>query len=87
MVKTTGRILKSTDIKFEGSLHLDARQTTPRLPQNKDMNLAAPQAHIVEKHPEFAVIEITCCCGTKTYLRCEYAGGNPLADQNPEQTD
>jgi len=29
---------------------------------------------IVESQPEFAVIEITCSCGTGIYLRCEYAG-------------
>jgi hypothetical protein len=34
--------------------------------------LVAPQARIVENHPKFADIEITCSCGTKTYVRCEY---------------
>jgi len=34
---------------------------------------------IVENQPGFAVIEITCCCGEKTYLRCEY-----VSQENPK---
>jgi len=36
--------------------------------------------NIVENQPEFAVIEITCSCGTKTYIRCEYAAAESLAE-------
>ena len=77
MPKPTGRILKSDDVKLEGRVHLDAAQPRVSAAQKNTAALAAPQAHIVESQPEFAVVEITCPCGTKTYLRCEYGGAEP----------
>ena len=74
MKKTAGRILKSNDVKLEGRFHLDVGHIAPSRTKGKNVALATPQVRIVESHPEFGVIEITCSCGTKTYLRCEYAG-------------
>lgn len=99
MVRTSGRILKSDDVKLEGQYQLDLAQaglsgggSTP--PQHRGGTLAAPQVHILENHPEYAVVEVTCSCGTKMCLRCEYAGAQAPDDsqtQNgaieaPEQT-
>ena len=99
MVRTSGRILKSDDVKFEGQYHLDLAQAGlsgegSTLPKHRGGTLAAPQVHILENHPEYAVVEVTCSCGTKTCLRCEYAGAQAPEDsqtQNgaieaPEQT-
>jgi hypothetical protein len=76
MVRTSGRILKSDDVKLEGQYHLDAAQAefAAGEPQQRSAVLAAPQVRISENHPEYAVIEVTCSCGTKMCLRCEYAG-------------
>ncbi|MHC4748205.1 MAG: hypothetical protein ACYS18_12960, partial [Planctomycetota bacterium] len=41
--------------------------------QPKSTTSVQPQARILESRPDFAVIEITCSCGKKTNLRCEYA--------------
>jgi hypothetical protein len=78
MPQSTRRILKSNDIELEGQFHLDISRpgATPR---NNNTALSEPKAHIIEKQAEFAVIEVTCSCGTKTYLRCEYA-----KDQAPD---
>ncbi|RKY24906.1 MAG: hypothetical protein DRP62_02605 [Planctomycetota bacterium] len=73
MQKATGRILKSDDIKLDGQFHLDIGRVGPSPAKEKNTALTAPQAHIVESHPEFTTIEVTCSCGTKTYIRCEYA--------------
>ena len=99
MKKTAGRILKSSDVKFEGRFHLDVGHIAPSQTKGKNAALATPQVRIVESHPEFGVIEITCSCGTKTYLRCEYSGAEPSIegsqtqngkldgpDQKPDQT-
>jgi len=86
MKKTAGRVLKSNDVKLEGQLHLDIGQIAAAQTKEKNVAPATPQVSIVESHPEFAVIEITCSCGTKTYLRCEYAGAESSADQKPDQT-
>jgi len=31
----------------------------------------AEQVRIVERHDEYAVLEVTCSCGSKLYVRCE----------------
>jgi len=73
MPKTAVRILKADDTKLEGQFHLGIAQAGPTPSNNKNAALSTPQANIIEKQPEFTVIEVTCSCGTKTYLRCEYA--------------
>ncbi len=86
MKKTAGHILKGSDVKLEGQFHLDLGQVAPVRAKEKSVASVTPQAQIVENYPEFAVIEITCSCGTKTYLRCEYAGAESSADQRPDET-
>ena len=75
MQKTAGRILKSEEVKLEGRLQLDLPHMQPNLPKSTTAASGTQQAHIVENHPEFALIEITCSCGRRTYLKCEYADG------------
>ena len=74
MGKTAGRILKKSDVKLEGQFTIDIVQPEPGQPKQPGAALAEPQVRIVESRPEFAVIEITCSCGTGMYLRCEYVG-------------
>lgn len=85
MTKAVGYVLKSSDVKLEGCFHLDVMQNAPGLPRQAGTALAAPKAHITENHPEFAVIEITCSCGTKLYLRCEHADGSSAADPKSQE--
>ena len=82
MEKTMGRILKGGDVKLDGQFHLDVAQANSAKGGQKQAGsvLAVPQARIVENHPEYAVIEITCTCGAGMYLRCEYAGAQAPAD-------
>jgi hypothetical protein len=76
MAGISGRILKSDDVKLEGQFHLDPARAASAGdgPQHSGDVLAAPQVRVLENHPEYAVIEVTCTCGTSTRLRCEYAG-------------
>lgn len=87
MKTAAGHILNSNDVKLEGQFHLDIDLATKRLTEEKGAATAAPQAHIVESHPQFVVIEIICSCGTKTYLKCEYADAKPSADEQSNQTE
>jgi hypothetical protein len=75
MQKTAGHILKGEEVKLEGQFHLDVAQsgTTGARPNQSRMVQATPNVRIVQNHPEFAVIEVTCSCGTKTNVTCEYA--------------
>ena len=82
MGKTVGHILKANDTELEGQFHLDLTRASPSPPTKKKPASTMPTARIVENHPEFAVVEVTCSCGTKTHLKCEYAGA-----EAPNQTE
>jgi len=71
MAEAVGRILKSEQVKLEGRIQLNAARS-----QSGTRPGRVAQTRIVENHPEFAIIEITCCCGAKTYLRCQYPPSN-----------
>ena len=87
MEKATGRILKGDDVQLQGQLQLEVTQVAPGPSKGKNVALAAPQASILENHPEFAVIEIICSCGAKTHLRCEYADVQSSAGQETDQAE
>lgn len=72
MIKVAARVLRADSVKVEGRLSLDLTQTQPQTPKAKNAVSVKPQVCILENHPDFAVIEITCSCGTKTNLKCEY---------------
>ncbi|MBW8039364.1 MAG: hypothetical protein FVQ85_05140 [Planctomycetes bacterium] len=72
MEKAAGHILKSNDVKLEGQFCLDAEQTASNSVNKPNKASSELQVRIVENHPEYAVIEATCCCGTKTLIKCEF---------------
>ncbi len=76
MTETSGRILKSDDVELEGQyrLGLVPDEFEPSEPAQTNAVTAAPQARIIENHADHAVIEVSCSCGTKVHLRCDYAG-------------
>ena len=84
MPKTAGHILKGEDVKLEGQFHLDLTQagTSVQVPQQNRAALSAPQVRIVQNDPEFAVLEITCSCGLKTNVKCQYPG--PQIPEGPK---
>ncbi len=72
MRKTTENVLKSTEVEIEGRLCLDAQPpATGPTPQNSQQR-GQPQVQIVENQAGFAVLEVTCSCGVKSYIKCEY---------------
>lgn len=76
MPRTSGRILKCEDVELEGNYLLEIPQITCSAgePRKKNAVTVTPQVRILESHPEYAVMEVTCSCGTKMSLKCEYAG-------------
>ncbi len=80
MIKATARILRADSVKVQGRLSLDLSQAHAHPPSAKSATSMQPQVRVLENHQDFAVIEITCSCGTKTNLRCEYAAGESPAD-------
>ena len=41
----------------------------------------ARQVRIVESNNEYAIIEVTCSCGSKAFVQCNYAELNGTAQQ------
>ena len=83
MIRTAGRILKSEDIELQGQYRLEVPQGgLASAAVQKQGGVSGPaQACVLENHPDHALIEVTCSCGAKMVLRCDYAGaqtpGNP----------
>jgi hypothetical protein len=73
MHNIAGRILKSSDIKLEGLFQLSTIQPDLISTGHQSNQPATTQARVVENQVDFAIIEVTCRCGSKIYLRCEYA--------------
>jgi hypothetical protein len=90
MIQVAARVLRADSVKVEGRLSLDLKQAQLQPPKANNAASVKPQVRILENHPDFAVIEITCSCGTKTNLRCEYAAAESPVEapktRNPEPT-
>ena len=86
MGKKAEHILKSKDVEFKGRFLLNVEQTaTNSAGKQANMPLITGQVRIVEKNPQFAMIEVTCSCSTKTYIKCDYADAQP-DDREPDKT-
>jgi len=73
MFKTARRILKADEVAFRDPFHLDLHPAAlPAGPEPRSAS-TGPSARIVQTHPQYAIIEVTCPCGKMTYVRCEYA--------------
>jgi hypothetical protein len=82
MQQTVSRILKSNQIKVDGKMRLDLVNSPAASQKSGGSNVnnvnsnnlqTDPQVRIVDSQSSFAVIEITCSCGEKIFLKCQYA--------------
>ena len=67
-----GHILRSNQVKLEGQCEVGRIVSGVSAVQEAE----APQieqVRVVEHHDAYAVLEVTCSCGSKLYVRCEYA--------------
>lgn len=75
MIERSGRILRSDDVELEGQYRLGLlpNESDASGQNSSDAVMGAPQARIVENGPTYAVVEVTCSCGARVCLRCEYS--------------
>ena len=73
MENRVSQIIKSDKVELEGQYHIDAVQAQVKQSQKQNPALTAPQVRILENNPEYAVIGVTCSCGTEMSVRCDYA--------------
>ena len=76
MEGTSGRILRREDVILDGQYHLDMGQThiNRAKPQQEKAVSTPTQVSILEDHPEYAILKVSCACGANICVRCEYAG-------------
>jgi hypothetical protein len=80
MKNSTGCILKSDQLKLDGRFLLEAR-LPGKQPDTRSPSRSAPAAAaVVENHPDFVIIEVTCGCGAKTLIRCQYTASQNAAE-------
>ena len=80
MMQTMNRVLKSSEVEMDGRCNLDiGRSASPAQPGKSNAPTAA-KAKILDNNNEYTLIELTCSCGQKTLVRCEY-GDMPATGQ------
>ena len=72
MEKTMGRVLKADEVKLQGQYHLNITPASQQPAIAGQATSGSPQVRLVESNADYAVMEITCSCGAKTHVRCEY---------------
>ena len=88
MLKTQGHIIKSGDIEIQGSIQLGLTgPSVSRSTAGRQAEVSANhQVTILENTAQFAVLEITCGCGEKIRVRCEYSNAQPPQTQSDKRT-
>jgi hypothetical protein len=87
----SNRILKAGDVEVEGKFTIELVPVEPGDSKQAPAALVEPQVRILESKSEFSVIEITCSCGEKINLRCDYppakAPDTPPKNGRPKATE
>ena len=72
------KVLKSDQVKVSGTVRLTPGGAAPVRTASSaqaDTSAGVPeQARIVESNNEYAIIEVTCGCGAKSHIQCNYSG-------------
>jgi hypothetical protein len=83
MTQSTSRILKSCDVEVEGRFHLDFGHSPASAQNNRNLTGGAAKVKMLENQNEYAVMEITCPCGRKTVIRCDYGNAASVKNSQP----
>lgn len=78
MIPRPVKILKAEHVVISGSVRLEIGGVAPVRTASSDQAdtfAGVPeQARIVESNNEYAIIEVTCSCGAKSNIQCNYSG-------------
>lgn len=73
MPKLTRRVLKASEVRWQGSFRLDLDPKAAPGPGASPQVAVPARIRIAENHAQYALVEVTCSCGKTTFVRCEYA--------------
>jgi len=81
MIKTMRHILKADEVTLDDPLQLGFDPMT-----QPPCASTGPRVRIAQNHAQYAVLEVTCSCGRKTQVRCDYGTANSSpGPQTPAQ--
>ena len=85
MIKEPAKIIKGDNVDLQGKFQIDINQTSSAknttAEKQQPANNTPAKAILVENQPDCAIVEITCSCGKKTYLKCQYENNSNNADK------
>ena len=70
------KVLKNVEISQGPGVKVGAGSSVTSASMKPSAAGAAQQARIVESNNEYAVIEVTCSCGGKAFVQCNYSNVN-----------
>lgn len=79
MIVRRVKVMKKNSVAVGGSVRIGPQSgfapvRTKAASRSCPPTANAPQeARIIESNAEYAIIEITCSCGTKSHIQCNYA--------------
>lgn len=72
-MKSAIRVLKADEVELSGTYSLATGRSSCPADEGTAEAQGSPQARIVEQHPQYAVLEITCACGQTVQVKCDYS--------------
>ena len=72
-MKSATRVLKADEVEVSGIYSLATGRSSCLASPDAAGVQDSPQARIVEQHPQYAVLEITCACGQTLQVKCDYS--------------
>ncbi len=72
-MKSAIHILKAHEVEVSGFYSMaTGKASCPAAPDAPGVE-GAPQAKIIEQHPQYAILEVTCACGQSLQVKCDYS--------------
>jgi hypothetical protein len=79
MITRCVKVMKKEDVAVGGSVRIRPGEGLAPVRTNVSSRTCPPtagipqQARIIESNAEYAIIEITCSCGLRSHIQCNYA--------------
>jgi hypothetical protein len=72
-MKFVNRVLKASEVEVSGTYSLATGSSSSATSPGTTSTQGPAQARIVEQHPQYALLEITCACGNTMQVKCDYS--------------
>ena len=72
-MKSAIRVLKADEVEVSGIYSLATGRSSCLAAPDADGVEHSAQAQIIEQHPQYAILAITCACGQTLQVKCDYS--------------